>query len=114
MEIPPFGFDPVCKFALTLTLSRRERGPDCTRPIQRSLGMKTIAFMFLCAAMAAVAAADDAAPVRENPVFKELTEKGLKMPEGTRVKLPPPILADGLDAAARGGDHEVRPAELHY
>ena len=63
--------------------------------------MKTIAFMFLCAAMAAVAAADDAVPVRENPVFKELTEKGLKMPEGTRVKLPPPILADGLDAAAQ-------------
>ena len=65
--------------------------------------MRMIASMFLCVAMgaAAAAAADDAAPLRENPIFMELTQKGLKMPEGTVVKLPPPILADGLDAAAQ-------------
>ncbi len=63
--------------------------------------MKMIASMFVCVAMAAAAAADDAAPIRENAIFKELTETGLKMPEGTMVKLPPPILADGLDAAAQ-------------
>jgi hypothetical protein len=40
-------------------------------------------------------------PAVENPVFKELTEKGVKMSNGTMVKLPPPILADGLDAAAQ-------------
>ena len=37
----------------------------------------------------------------ENPVFKELLEKGVKMSDGSTVKLPPPILADGLDAAAQ-------------
>ncbi len=37
----------------------------------------------------------------ENPVFKELLEKGISMSGGTMVKLPPPVLADGLDAAAQ-------------
>ena len=40
-------------------------------------------------------------PVDENPVFKELLEQGVKMSDGTAVKLPPPILADGLDAAGQ-------------
>lgn len=39
------------------------------------------------------------APV--NPVFKQLTEEGVKMSDGTSVKLPPPILPDGLDAAGQ-------------
>jgi hypothetical protein len=41
-----------------------------------------------------------AAP-RTNPVLVELTEKGVAMPDGTFVKLPPPTLPDGLDAAAQ-------------
>ena len=39
--------------------------------------------------------------VEKNPVFKELLEQGVKMSDGTAVKLPPPILADGLDAAGQ-------------
>ncbi len=35
----------------------------------------------------------------ENSVFKELVERGVKTSDGTAFKLPPPILADGLDAA---------------
>ena len=34
----------------------------------------------------------------QNPVFKELLQKGVTMSDGMVVKLPPPILADGLDA----------------
>jgi hypothetical protein len=41
-----------------------------------------------------------AAP-QTNPVLVELTEKGVAMPDGTFVKLPPPTLPDGLDAAAQ-------------
>ena len=33
-----------------------------------------------------------------NLVLKELVEAGIAMPEGGVVKLPPPSLADGLDA----------------
>ena len=40
-------------------------------------------------------------PAADNPIFKELTEKGVAMSDGSLVKLPPPILADGLDAAAQ-------------
>jgi hypothetical protein len=37
----------------------------------------------------------------ENPVFQEVTTRGVTMSDGTVVKLPPPIMADGLDAAAQ-------------
>jgi hypothetical protein len=37
----------------------------------------------------------------ENPVFEELLTNGVKMSDGTAVKLPPPILADGLDSAGQ-------------
>ena len=37
----------------------------------------------------------------ENPVYRELIEKGIAMSDGSVVKLQPPILADGLDAAAQ-------------
>jgi len=40
-------------------------------------------------------------PTAENPLFQELITKGIKMSDGTRIKLPPPILADGLDAAGQ-------------
>ncbi len=40
-------------------------------------------------------------PAADVPVFQELLEKGVKMSDGTLVKLPPPILADGLDAAGQ-------------
>ena len=46
-----------------------------------------------------VAVAIAAAPAGENAVFKELVAKGVTMSDGTAFKLPPPILADGLDAA---------------
>ena len=49
--------------------------------------------------LAVVSVAPDALP--ENPVFKELVEKGIAMSDGTTVKLPPPILPDGLDAAGQ-------------
>jgi hypothetical protein len=47
----------------------------------------------------AAAAAD--APAGENAVYKELVGVGVKMSDGASFKLPPPILADGLDAAAQ-------------
>ncbi len=34
----------------------------------------------------------------ENPVFKQLTEKGLEVSQGPAVQLPMPIMPDGLDA----------------
>jgi hypothetical protein len=42
-----------------------------------------------------------ATPEVENPVFHELVEKGVTMSDGSTMKLPPPFLADGLDAAAQ-------------
>jgi hypothetical protein len=63
-----------------------------------------------------LASAND--PAAENPVFQELLDKGVKMSDGTMVKLPPPILADGLDAAAqraaltKAGDARSPVAEL--
>jgi hypothetical protein len=50
---------------------------------------------------ALITLASAAGPAAENPVFRELLEKGVEMSDGTVVKLPPPILADGLDAAAQ-------------
>jgi hypothetical protein len=66
--------------------------------------------------LAALTAAN--ASAGENPVFKELIEKGVTMSDGTAFKLPPPILADGLDAAAQraamdeAGDARSSAAEL--
>ena len=54
---------------------------------------------FLCVAMFALVSAADGGT--ENSVYRELTEKGVAMSDGTAVRLPPPILADGLDAAAQ-------------
>ena len=36
-------------------------------------------------------------------MFKELREKGIQMSDGSMVKLPPPIMAEGLDAAGQRG-----------
>jgi hypothetical protein len=47
-----------------------------------------------------LAAAAPAAPDTENPLLAELTEKGVAMPDGTAIKLPPPVLQDGADRAA--------------
>jgi hypothetical protein len=41
-----------------------------------------------------------AAPA-ENPVFKELQEQGVKTSDGKNYRLPPPMMADGLDAAGQ-------------
>jgi hypothetical protein len=46
--------------------------------------------------LAVVSAAPSSAS--ENPVFKDLISKGVAMSDGASVKLPPPVLADGLDA----------------
>ncbi|MGD0898349.1 MAG: hypothetical protein ABR915_10975 [Thermoguttaceae bacterium] len=35
-----------------------------------------------------------------NPLLAELTEKGVDMPDGTAIQLPPPVLKDGADRAA--------------
>ncbi len=57
-------------------------------------------------------------PAAENPVFKQLREKGVTVSDGTALRLPPPIMADGLDAAGqRAAMEEVAdvrssPAEL--
>jgi len=48
-----------------------------------------------------VAAAAAQAPAGENAVFEELVAKGVTMSDGAAFKLPPPIVADGLDAAAQ-------------
>jgi hypothetical protein len=52
---------------------------------------------------AAITAADVPVPDKppENPVYKELVEKGIQLSDGKVVKLSPPILADGLDADAQ-------------
>ncbi len=49
--------------------------------------------------LAALVSADT--PPSEIPVFTELLEKGITMSDGTAVKLPAPIMADGLDAAGQ-------------
>jgi hypothetical protein len=49
--------------------------------------------------LVAVAAAD--APAGQNAVFKDLIDHGVKMSDGAAFRLPPPILADGLDAAGQ-------------
>jgi hypothetical protein len=46
-------------------------------------------------------AAAVAARAEENPVFQQLIEKGVPVPDGTLVKLPPPTLTEGMDAAAQ-------------
>ncbi len=40
-------------------------------------------------------------PAAENPVFKELLDKGVKVSDGTAFRLPPPVMPDGLDAAGQ-------------
>ncbi|MEN6407925.1 MAG: hypothetical protein ABFC77_15835 [Thermoguttaceae bacterium] len=48
-------------------------------------------------AVIVLASADHA----KNPIFDELTQRGLAMSDGSTVKLPPPIAAEGLDAAGQ-------------
>jgi hypothetical protein len=50
----------------------------------------------------------------ENPVFTEILEKGLKMSDDTVVKLPSPILADGLDAAGQKAAIEAADARSSF
>jgi hypothetical protein len=51
--------------------------------------------------IALIALAATNGPANDNPILKDLVEKGITMSDGTVAKLPPPILADGLDAAAQ-------------
>jgi hypothetical protein len=53
----------------------------------------------LLASLAAAPVGKDAAA--ENPVFNQLVTQGVKMSDGTAVKLRPPIMPDGLDAAGQ-------------
>jgi hypothetical protein len=60
--------------------------------------------------LVALIAAD--APVGEIPAFTEMLKTGIKMSDGSMVKLPPPIMADGLDAAGqRAAMEKVADAE---
>lgn len=61
--------------------------------------MNFAATLVILASLAAPAA--DKHPAVENPVFKQLLAEGIKMSDGKTYKLRPPILADGLDAAAQ-------------
>ena len=38
-------------------------------------------------------------PAAENPVLTDLVNKGVTMPDGEVVKLPPPLMAEGLTRA---------------
>ena len=58
--------------------------------------MNLLLVPLLAAAMAA-----GNAPAENNTILKELTERGVPMPQGSPVKLPPLLLADGLNAAAQ-------------
>ncbi len=40
-------------------------------------------------------------PAADNPIFKELIRDGVRMSDGSAVKLPPPIMPDRLDAAGQ-------------
>ncbi|MBU4398332.1 MAG: hypothetical protein KKE86_03240 [Planctomycetes bacterium] len=53
---------------------------------------------FILLALSILAAESTAA---ENPIYKELIQKGVRMSDGSTVKLPPPIVPDGLDAAGQ-------------
>ncbi|MBN1393556.1 MAG: hypothetical protein JW959_00800 [Pirellulales bacterium] len=53
---------------------------------------------FIILALSVPSVAD---PAADNSIFKELTEKGIEMSDGRSIKLPPPILPDGLDAAGQ-------------
>jgi hypothetical protein len=57
--------------------------------------------MLAIAQLALAAAISAGTPTAENPVFTELTQKGVTMSDGSAVKLTPPIVPDGLDAAAQ-------------
>jgi hypothetical protein len=63
----------------------------------------TISILMDLSALYVVAIALTAAnPGRgDNPIFKELVEKGVPMSDGLAVKLPRPILPNGLDAAGQ-------------
>jgi hypothetical protein len=53
----------------------------------------------LLASLAAAPAGQDSAV--ENPVFRQLLAQGVKMSDGSAVKLRPPIMPNGLDAAGQ-------------
>jgi hypothetical protein len=59
--------------------------------------MKRTFIRILCAMLFAAMACSRAA-AEENALFKELTETGVKLANGKTVKLPPPVMADGLTA----------------
>lgn len=40
-------------------------------------------------------------PAADNPIFKELIRNGVRMSDGSAVRLPPPIMPDRLDAAGQ-------------
>jgi hypothetical protein len=42
----------------------------------------------------------DAAKTEDNPLLREFLAKGIEMPDGSVMKLSPPILSEGIDAAA--------------
>jgi hypothetical protein len=61
------------------------------------MNLTSLALVVAC--LAADPAADN--PGEKNPVFRQLLEQGIKMSDGTAIKLRPPTMADGLDAAGQ-------------
>ena len=57
--------------------------------------------LLLMAAVGGTAATTGAPAADKNPVLTELTQQGIKMPEGTVVKLPAPLMGQGMSAAAQ-------------
>jgi hypothetical protein len=55
----------------------------------------------MCLLAVCVDAADETSTVAKNPVLKQLVDKGVAMSDGKDYKLPPPVMADGLDAVGQ-------------
>jgi hypothetical protein len=55
----------------------------------------------LAAALPLLLFALTVAPTDDNPIYRELRERGIKMSDGTTFRLPPPIMANGLDATGQ-------------
>ena len=59
-----------------------------------------LAVAIMAAENTAILAAENAT-LPDNPIFKELVERGITLANGKPVKLPRPIMGDNLDAAAQ-------------
>ncbi len=65
---------------------------------------------------AVIVLATGQAAAAENPLLDELLQQGVLMSDGSRIKLPPPTLGDGLDAAGQRAalDRLLTPTKHRY